>query len=275
MHSLKFLMRINATSCIAFGFLFAINPHPVATFLGAVPEEVIFGLAILLLVNGAHLVSASRRTSVRTVEVIWFSLGDFGWWLSTLLLIAANLWITSTAGIVVAIIVAIFVATLGVAQLWALGLQAHGRGITDHLRAIATSWKALPLWVKLWLFLLNAVFLAAAAVLPETTGAVALLAYVATGPLLAGQIGYDGGLRRILGLGHLVPWVPLLACLLLVAPGSAYGTLLSLTVAICLAFDVYDLGRFLKGDRAVIGQKSTRSTWEPRAKAVCPDGSFR
>lgn len=238
MDSLKFIMRLNATSCISFGLLFAMVPHMIATFLGGVPKAVIVMLGIGLLANGVHLIVASRRTMVREIEVIWFSLGDFGWWLTTLALIVANFWITTTWGIAVAVIVATFVAGLGVAQLWTFGLQAHGHTNKQHLCAFVTSWLALPLWVKLWLALLNGIFIAAFAFLPDRISEVTLLAYVATAPLLAGQVGYDGGLRRILALTHLVPWIPLLAWLLLMPDWSTYSILLSMTVAICLALDI-------------------------------------
>jgi hypothetical protein len=252
-------MRLNAASCLSFGLLFIIIPHVIATFLGGAPKVVIVVLGIGLLVNGAHLIVASRRKIVREIEVIWFSFGDFGWWLATLALIVADLWITTTWGIAVAVIVATFVAGLGVAQLWTFGLQTHEHTSKQHLRAFVTSWLALPLWVKLWLVFLNGVFIAAFAFLPERIGEVTLLAYVATAPLLAGQVGYDGGLRRILGLAHLVPWIPLLAWLVLIPERSGYSILLSLTVAICLVFDVNDLRLFFQGDRAVVGKHRSRS----------------
>ena len=81
-----------------------------------------------------------------------------------------------------------------------------------------------------------------------------LIAYVATGPLLAGQLGYDGGLRRILGLAHLVPWVPLLAWLIISPDGTNFATILTIVVAICLAFDVRDVWLFVKGDRAIMAK---------------------
>ncbi|MCV6825783.1 MULTISPECIES: hypothetical protein [Halocynthiibacter] len=227
--------------------------------MGAVPKVVILGLGIGLLANGVHLIVASRRKTVREFEVIWFSIGDFGWWLATLALIVTNFWITTTWGIAAAVIVATFVAGLGVAQLWTCGLQAHGHTSKQHFRAIVTSWLALPLWVRLWLVLLNGVFIAAFALLPDRIGEVTLLAYLATAPLLAGQVGYDGGLRRILGLAHLVPWIPLLAWLVFIPDRSAYSMLLSLTVAICLAFDVNDLRLFFQGDRAVAGKHPSRT----------------
>ena len=253
MDSLKVVMRLNAASCILFGLLFVVFSQAVASFLGQVPNTIIMALGFGLLVNGGHLVLASRRQEIRESEVIWFSLGDFSWWLATLGLIVANVWITTTWGIAVAVFVAIGVAGLGVAQLWILGLQSHENTSKEHLSAFAASWMALPMWVKVWLIVLNGVFLAAFAFLPDRVAEVTLIAYVATGPLLAGQVGYDAGLRRILSLGHIVPWVPLLAWLVLVVEKTTYSVVLLIVVAVCLAFDFNDLRLFVRGDRKVVG----------------------
>jgi hypothetical protein len=258
MDSLKFIMRWNAASCILFGLLFLALPEGVAAFLGAFPQAMVFVLGLGLMGNGVHLIAASRRAELRIPEVIWFSLGDLSWWLATLALIVANVWITSFAGIILAVIVATCVAGLGVTQLWMLGLHASGNTFNEHLKAIAVSWTALPLWVKVWLFLLNGVFLAAFVFLPSRVAEVALIAYVATGPLLAGQLGYDGGLRRILGLAHLVPWVPFLAWLIIMLDGTMFATILIIVVAICLAFDVRDVWLFVKGDRAIMTKADLR-----------------
>lgn len=260
MNHLRLVMRLNATSCVSFGFLFVVMSHAVATFLGDAPHLIVIALGVGLIGNGVHLVAASRRTEICKAEVIWFSLGDFSWWLGTLGLIAASYWITNPLGILVAIIVALGVASLGVAQLWVLGLQSHGHNSKQHLQALATSWMAFPMWVKVWLVFLNGVFLAAFAFFPDRTATTTLFAYFATAPLLAGQIGYDGGLRRILALAHLVPWIPLLVWLLIAADGTGYTTLLTVTVAVCLVFDINDLRLFIKGDRAVLGALSKQGS---------------
>ncbi|MEO9822528.1 MAG: hypothetical protein ABJF79_19390, partial [Paracoccaceae bacterium] len=182
-----------------------------------------------------------------------------GWWLATLGLIAAKIWITTTWGIILAVIVATIVAGLGVAQLWNLGLQAHNNTSKQHVRAIVTSWMALPMWVKVWLVVLNGVFLSALALLPDRVAEVTLIAYVATVPLLAGQLGYDGGLRRILSVAHLVPWSPLVAWLVIIPEWTSYTAILTLIVSICLAFDINDLRLFVKGERDVLGAGDVRS----------------
>ncbi|MEP5762119.1 MAG: hypothetical protein ABJ327_22970 [Litoreibacter sp.] len=260
MNSLKFVMRLNATSCVSFGLLFILMPQTVALFLGQAPAAVITALGIGLMGNGAHLIAASWHAKIRETEVIWFSLGDFSWWLVTLALIVADLWITTSRGIVTATIVASGVACLGVAQLWILGHQRHGNTNGEHINAIARSWMALPSWVKVWLAVLNSAFVAAFVFLPDRIAEVTLIAYFAALPLLAGQVGYDGGLRRILALGHLVPWIPFLIWLVTLPDRTTYVALLTIIVAICLAFDANDLRLFAKGERAIVGKDSSEKT---------------
>ncbi|MEO9843664.1 MAG: hypothetical protein ABJ360_04995 [Roseobacter sp.] len=223
----------------------------VANFLGQVPEAILIAIGIVLIGNGTHLIMASLRKIPLVSEVIWFSLGDFCWWLATLFLIVADVWITSFWGVSAAALVAVAVATLGVLQLWELGLMKRGNTVHAHLIACGTSWFALPKWVKIWLVLLNGVFLTAFFFLPSRVGEVTVIAYIATAPLLAGQVGYDAGLRRILALSHLVPWLPLLVWLVFFAEQTLYSICLAVTVAICLAFDIYDVWLFLKGDRSL------------------------
>lgn len=206
-----------------------------------------------LLLNGAHLLQASWRKTTRRLEVIWFSLGDLAWWLASLALVAGKLWITMPMGIAVTLIVGVVISILGVAQLWMLGLQSHRHTSAIHRKSIARSWLALPLWVKIWLFALNAVFLFAFAYWPSQLSIVTIIAYVATAPLLAAQMAYDGGLRRILGLAHLVPWLPFFAWLVMNAGGDIYPWILASILAICLVFDIADVWRFLRGERLALG----------------------
>ena len=132
MDSLKFVLRLNAASCISFGLLFVVLPQMVTSFLGSVPLWIIILLGVGLLGNGAFLIIASRRQTIRKGEVIWFSLGDLGWCLATFGLIAANLWITTAWCIALAVIVALVVAGLGIAQLWFF-MRSDGNTSTQHL----------------------------------------------------------------------------------------------------------------------------------------------
>jgi type VI protein secretion system component VasK len=117
----------------------------------------------------------------------------------------------------------------------------------------------LPVWVKLWLTLLNLVFLAAPACLPWPQAGIVLLAYAATGPLLLAFAVWSGGLTRVMGLAHLIAWVPLLVWLMLRWPSMAgpgatpYLVVLTVVVLVCLVLDLWDLWRWARGDRAVIG----------------------
>ncbi|MEO9822202.1 MAG: hypothetical protein ABJF79_17720, partial [Paracoccaceae bacterium] len=70
MDNLKFVLRLNAASCISFGLLFVVAPQVVAAFLGSIPPMIIFALGVGLLGNGAFLIAASLRKTLRKGEVI-------------------------------------------------------------------------------------------------------------------------------------------------------------------------------------------------------------
>lgn len=257
--SLSFILRLNATSCLGFGITFMIAPEATAILLGTAPPGVIFGLGVLLLGNGVHLVLASLRPEAVEAEVLWFTLGDMAWWLASLALIAAGVWISTPLGVGLALTVACFVAVLGVAQLFALGRRRSGLSVSGQWQRIGQSWMALPVWVKTWLFWLNAVFIAALVLMPWHEARVVLLAYVASGPLLLAFAVLSGGLTRVMGIGHILPWTPLLIWLTTqteffgeMTARSIYAAILVVTVAICLAFDFHDVFRWWKGERAIM-----------------------
>ncbi len=255
MTSLKTVLRLNALSCLFFGAMFVFAPKSVPAALGHVPSGVLVTLGVVLLLNGAHLILAAQRRKPWVVEIIWFTLGDLAWWLMTMGIVASGFWITTPFGLWAAIIVATIVAVLGVLQMWALGTGSSDRSSRAHFAAIVTSWLALPHWVKLWLALLNGVFFWVIIFAPETLSRMTLIAFVATGPLLMAQLAHDGGLRRILGLSHLVPWGPFLIWLPLQTSAETliYTVPLFIVVLICLAFDVVDMILFWRGDRKVFG----------------------
>ena len=128
-------------------------------------------------------------------------------------------------------------------------------------QSAVASWLSMKSWVKIWLFFLNAVFLLAFAFLPSPEAVWTLIAYAASGPLLVIGIMRARGLNRLLGLAHLIPWLPLLGFLgfrLVQDEGdnpflSAYLALLFIVVSCCLVLDVYDVFRWLKGERFVLG----------------------
>ncbi|MBL0889045.1 MAG: hypothetical protein IBJ19_00395 [Gemmatimonadaceae bacterium] len=115
---------------------------------------------------------------------------------------------------------------------------------------------ALPTWVKLWLTALNLAFLATLAA-PAPLARVTVVSYLASGPLLLAFVFQAGGLTRVTGIGHLVAYPPMLYWL--AVSRDTWRDSLSITglfvvVVICLAFDAYDLVRWLRGDRKVIGR---------------------
>ncbi len=67
----------------------------------------------------------------------------------------------------------------------------------------------------------------------------------------------QGGLTRALGLAHLLPFGALVLWAVPQAAaggaGAAYLAVLSAAVAVCLAFDLWDLARYARGDRTPLG----------------------
>jgi hypothetical protein len=221
-------------------------------------------LGAALLANGAHLLLASARTRPLPAEILWFAMGDMAWWLATLALIAAGVWITTPTGIALGLLVAFVVAVLGQAQLLHLGRDASGLRARAHWRRIGHSWLSLPRWVKIWLFALNAVFLFSPVFLPWEAARIVLIGYAASGPLLGAFAVYEGGLTRAMGLAHLIPWVPMLVWLTIwvgrfEADGFAlkYAALLAAMTIVCLAFDLHDLWRWVRGEREILAASAS------------------
>jgi len=156
------------------------------------------------------------------------------------------------------LVVAFSVAIMGVTQLWLMAIHTKQRSSAEHWIAIKHSYCSMPTWVFVWMCFLNIYFLMSVWFWPDRLSVVILLGYVATGPLLAAQIAFDGGLRRILGLAHLIPWVPLLIWLTIHGGNHLYVVTLIILLAVCLAFDVFDVWRFWRGDRNTFGQPKQR-----------------
>lgn len=261
MKPLRLVLAANTLSNLGFGSLFSLWPAAVAAWLGTVPPDAIFWIGIGLLLNGTAMLATTLRSEPRPRDVVLFSVGDMGWWLFSMTLIAAQVWVTTPHGLAATWTVALIVAALGLAQLYILGQHRFGdTGRGPHQRFV-TSWLALPLWVKIWLFGLNAVFLAAPLFLSAADSHVVLTVFVACVPLLLALAYPLGGLNRLVGLGHLIPWTPLLIWLIWHLPDPLpYTALLIGVIAICLAFDIYDVIRWLRGDRAIMGQAAPRGT---------------
>ncbi len=275
MSKLNIILRLNAASCIFFGSTFVLQPEKISRFLGAFPEHLLMVLGTLLLVNGIHLISASVRTKRNWFEILYFSVGDFLWVSLTLSLLFLDIYIKSAMGAAAALIVGSMVGLFGILQLLAI---PEGQFVTgtlkaenadDHLpytlsswSAICASWLAMKAWVKVWLIILNLIFLAAGAFWPEPLAKVILTGYLASGPFLLIIVIQQRGLTRLLGIAHLIPWLPLLAYLLLrltsdlagpqiqwhsTPPLFHYMALLLTALLFCLILDIIDVIRWFQG----------------------------
>lgn len=162
--------------------------------------------------------------------------------------------------------------------------RSGARSRTSTWRRIGRSWLALKGWVRAWLFFLNFVLLGSLFFLSDPAGRWILLAYLAAGPLLLGIMHRQRGLTRVLGIAHLVPWTPLTVYLALRLTTArlgpqitaaetpllfAYVLLVLVTVGVCLAFDAYDLARWIRGERYVMGSEEA---YEAGASRLAPGG---
>lgn len=275
MDVLRTALRVNAASCLFFGALFTWVPASVARLLGVSSVIAVAIVGVALLINGGHLLIASWRKRVRRLEVYYFSTGDLLWVTLTLVFVASESFLTTAISVVVSLTVAAFVGTVGVLQLWALSKECTPAPVDDHLpdhlsaaSAIAASWLSMKPWVKYWLFGVNAAFWLALAVWPDTLARYTLAAYVAAGPWLLAFMVHQRGLTRLLGVAHLIAWLPLLAYLVLRMSSDVVGPQLSfaatplqwsyaaslcLIVGACLAIDMVDVWRWYRGERYRLG----------------------
>lgn len=149
-----------------------------------------------------------------------------------------------------------------------MATELQAEASTSRWGDIGRSWLAMKVWVKVWLFALNGVLLGSLAFWYDPVGRWTAVAYVAAGPLLMAFMLVQRGLTRLLGVAHLLPWIPLLgylACRLtsdLAGPrlsGSGdpalfgYTIVVLVCVGVCCALDVYDLARWINGERFVLG----------------------
>ena len=107
----------NGMSCLLFGLGFILFPSKTAQFLGTPPTWIISLLGAGLLANALALFLTARRSTPDRREVLFFIAGDVAWVLATFGLIGFGLWITSSAGIVSAILVALWVGACAYNQM--------------------------------------------------------------------------------------------------------------------------------------------------------------
>ena len=279
MESLRIVLRLNSASCLIFGAVFLVWSNGVSFFLGETPRWVILTMGALLLVNGLHLLLASLRVRLLHFEIIYFAIGDYIWFVSTLIILASGQLITESEGMSAALSVAIMVILLGCAQIWYFA-EASNSGVASQdsqvcqdnflpraysrSAAIGVSLMALKTWVKFWLFGLNGLFIAAIAFWPEPMTKYILVGYAASGPLLFAIMAMQRGLTRLLGVAHLIPWVPLSVYLAFIIWNNLGATTTNLqqlsfvvtilaVILVCLLLDIYDVMRWLQGDRFRFG----------------------
>ena len=213
--------------------------------------------------------------------MFYFSFGDIAWFLGSLLLLVTTDFVNNSGGVAFVILVALMVVLIGLSQLWAysefpqLGLPQNSNEERDflsihltRLSAIGVSWMSIKPWVKWWLFALNGVFFLATFFLPSAVSKMALVSYVATIPLLLAIMIVQRGLTRLLGIAHLLAWSPLVFYLACRLSSDILGVQLSFAsdrllyaysytllgfVVTCLGFDIYDLVRWVSGERARLG----------------------
>jgi hypothetical protein len=120
MITLKTVLRVNATSCIIFAIIFLLIPFEVVTFLGGnkpAPELLLLMLALILLVNGLHILWASLQPEPNKYLILYFAVGDFIWVIVSVILVSLGIWITTTPGTFISLLVAMMVGGFGVLQI--------------------------------------------------------------------------------------------------------------------------------------------------------------
>lgn len=120
MFTLKQVMVSNALSCVVFGAIFIVSPISVSSFLSLdnpAPEYVLMLIGGGLVLHGTHIFIISRKPTPHFSWILYFSMGDFLWVIASLLLILTDNWITSSTGIIAALVVAAMVGTFGILQI--------------------------------------------------------------------------------------------------------------------------------------------------------------
>lgn len=104
-----------------------------------------------------------------------------------------------------------------------------------------------PVWIPIWVFYLMVVNLASVGFWREPLAKLIFITFMISAMLMMGLYSRFG-FEKILGLGHIV-WVPLLLYVLMQLPAveasfKSYLVVLSVSIAISLAFDVTDVWKY-------------------------------
>lgn len=113
---LRWILQLNAASCLFFGMAMLLWSQTIAEFLGAIPPFVLLIVGGGLVFNGCHLVFASMRQTLRCYEISYFAIGDFLWVFATAVLVIFRIGITTRNGLMVAMGIAAMVGTFGILQ---------------------------------------------------------------------------------------------------------------------------------------------------------------
>lgn len=123
----KAVLRTNSITCLGFGALFVALPSAVQNFVGDPPRWLIPVIGLALIINGAHLIWASLR-STPAFELRYFAAGDLLWVLATAVMITSGVWINTASGVAVATSVALMVGAFGVLQ-WRIASKQEPSGV--------------------------------------------------------------------------------------------------------------------------------------------------
>lgn len=104
-----------------------------------------------------------------------------------------------------------------------------------------------PVWIPFWLFILVVVNVASVGFWNEPLAKVIFVIFMLSAMLMMGLYSRFG-FKKILGMGHIL-WIPLLVYVLMEIPNTrdtfkSYLIILSISIAISLAFDIVDVWKY-------------------------------
>lgn len=104
-----------------------------------------------------------------------------------------------------------------------------------------------PVWIPFWLFILVVVNVASVGFWNEPLAKVIFVIFMLSAMLMMGLYSRFG-FEKILGMGHIL-WIPLLVYVLMEIPNTrdtfkSYLIILSISIAISLAFDIVDVWKY-------------------------------
>ena len=115
-----------------------------------------------------------------------------------------------------------------------------------------------PVWIPIWVFYLMIINLASVGFWHEPLAKLMFITFMISAMLMMGLYSRFG-FERILGFGHIV-WVPLLVYVLMQLPVveasfKSYLVVLSVSIAISLAFDITDVWKYFTNRKSAITNK--------------------